>query len=146
MIQKLTQNCETLRNQFSKFLFLMAETGIHGCLGWMKPIQTANTTGQNGLRHRATWYAAFNSAGDNIRKKATIITASVSWSNHYPSDAYLFMHKFPSKFNSIIKIRLADILLLKAEAYVNLGNLAEAANAVNKVRARVNLPNLSPPL
>jgi hypothetical protein len=85
---------------------------------------------------------AFNKAGDNIRKRTTIITASVSWSNHYPSDAYLFMHKFPSKFNSIIKIRLADILLLKAEAYASLGNLAEAANAVNKVRARVSLPPL----
>jgi starch-binding outer membrane protein, SusD/RagB family len=87
--------------------------------------------------------AAYASAGDNVRKKATVVTASVSWSNHYPSNAYLFMHKFPSKFNSIIKIRLADILLLKAEAYVNLGNLSEAANAVNIVRARVNLPNLS---
>jgi hypothetical protein len=87
--------------------------------------------------------AAYSSAGDNVRKKVTVVTASVSWSNHYPSNAYLFMHKFPSKYNSIIKIRLADILLLKAEAYVNLGNLAEAANAVNIVRARVNLPNLS---
>jgi len=53
------------------------------------------------------------------------------------------MHKFPSKYNSIIKIRLADILLLKAEAYVNLGNLSEAANLVNSVRGRVNLPDLS---
>ncbi len=86
---------------------------------------------------------AYSSAGDNVRKKITVVTAEVSWSNHYPSNAYLFMHKFPSKYNSIIKIRLADILLLKAEAYVNLGNLAEAANAVNIVRARVNLPNLS---
>jgi len=87
--------------------------------------------------------AAYSSAGDNVRKKITVVTASVSWSNHYPSNSYLFMHKFPSKYNSIIKIRLADILLLKAEAYVNLGNLAEAANAVNIVRARVNLPDLS---
>jgi hypothetical protein len=87
--------------------------------------------------------SAFDRAGDNIRKRTTIVTAAVSWSNHYPPDAYLFMHKFPSKFNSIIKIRLADILLLKAEAYVNLGNLAEAANAVNLVRTRVNLPDLS---
>jgi len=86
---------------------------------------------------------AYNAAGDNVRKRTTIVTAEVSWSNHYPSDAYLFMHKFPSKFNSIIKLRLADILLLKAEAYVSLGNLAEAANAVNVVRARVNLPDLS---
>jgi starch-binding outer membrane protein, SusD/RagB family len=86
---------------------------------------------------------AFNKAGDNIRKKTTIVTASVSWSNHYPSDEYLFMHKFPSKFNSIIKIRLADIILLKAEAYANLGDLAQAAAAVNIVRKRVNLPDLS---
>jgi len=87
---------------------------------------------------------AFTKAGDIVRKKTTIITASVSWSNHYPSDAYLFMHKFPCKYNSIIKLRLADIILLKAEAYANLGNLAEAAAAVNKIRKRVNLPDLSP--
>jgi hypothetical protein len=86
---------------------------------------------------------AFDKEGDKIRKRTAIITASVSWSNHYPSDAYLFMHKYPSKFNSIIKLRLADILLLKAEAYVNQGNLTQAANIVNTVRARVNLPGLS---
>jgi len=85
---------------------------------------------------------AYDQAGDNIRKRTTIITASVNWSNHYPSDAYLFMHKFPSKYNSIIKVRLADIILLKAEAYCELGNLTEAANAVNIIRARVNLPDL----
>jgi starch-binding outer membrane protein, SusD/RagB family len=86
---------------------------------------------------------AFNKAGDNIRKATTIITASVSWSNHYPSSSYLFMHKFPSKFNSIIKIRLADILLLKAEAYVATGDLAAAATIVNTIRARVSLPPLA---
>jgi len=86
---------------------------------------------------------AYAKAGDNVRKKATIITASVSWSNHYPSNAYLFIHKFPCKYNSIIKIRLADIILLKAEAYAYLGNLAEAAAAVNIIRKRVNLPDLS---
>ena len=87
--------------------------------------------------------AAFDKEGDNIRKRATLIYASVSWSNHYPANNYPFMHKFPSKFNSIIKIRLADILLLKAEAYVNQGNLAEAANIVNTIRARVSLAPLS---
>jgi len=87
--------------------------------------------------------AAFDKEGDVIRKKAAIITASVSWSNHYPANAYLFMHKFPSKFNSILKLRLADILLLKAEAYVALDNLAEAARIVNIIRQRVNLPELS---
>ncbi len=87
--------------------------------------------------------AAFDREGDVIRKRATIIMASVTWSNHYPANAYPFMHKVPSKFNSIIKIRLADILLLKAEAYVALGNLNEAAAIVNTIRERVYLSPLS---
>ena len=87
--------------------------------------------------------SAFDRAGDIIRKNTTIVYASVSWSNHYPANHYPFMHKYPSKFNSIIKLRLADILLLKAEAYVELGNLPEAAAIVNRIRARVNLPPLS---
>jgi len=87
--------------------------------------------------------AAFDREGDVIRKSATIIIASVNWSNHYPANAYPHMHKFPSKFNSIIKVRLADILLLKAEAYVALGSLTEAADIVNTIRDRVNLPVLS---
>jgi len=87
--------------------------------------------------------AAFDEEGDVIRKKAAIIVATVTWSNHYPSNAYPHMHKMPSKFNSILKMRLADILLLKAEAYVDQGNLSEAAAIVNTIRARVDLPALS---
>jgi starch-binding outer membrane protein, SusD/RagB family len=87
--------------------------------------------------------AAYDREGDVIRKRVSIVMANVNWSNHYPSNAYYFMHKFPSKFNSIIKLRLADILLLKAEAYVGQGNLNEAAALVNTIRARVDLPELS---
>jgi hypothetical protein len=87
--------------------------------------------------------AAFDKQGDQIRKNVTVIQASVTWSNHYPADAYWFMHKFPSKFNSIIKLRLADILLLKAEAYVGLGNLSAAADIVRIIRARAGLSPLS---
>ena len=86
--------------------------------------------------------AAFDDAGDVVRKKATIVFAKVSWSNEYPSSNYPFMHKFPSKFSSIIKLRLADILLLKAEAYVDQNNLSEAASLVNTIRTRAKLPNL----
>lgn len=85
---------------------------------------------------------AFDEAGDVVRKNATMVFAKVSWSNHYPSVNYPFMHKFPSKFNSIIKLRLADILLMKAEAYVALDNLTEAAALVNTIRNRAKLPNL----
>ncbi len=87
--------------------------------------------------------AAYDRTGDVARKRVTMISASVSWSNHYPADAYWFMHKFPSKFNSIIKMRLADILLLKAEAYVALGSLNEAAAIVDDIRSRVGVAPLS---
>jgi hypothetical protein len=87
--------------------------------------------------------AAYDKQGDIIRKRITMVQASVAWSNHYPSDQYWFMHKFPSKFNSIIKLRLADILLLKAEAYTALGDLTSAANIVKTIRARVGLGPLS---
>ena len=71
-----------------------------------------------------------------------IVWGQPSWSNHYPSDHYPFMYKTRSKYNSIIKIRLADILLLKAEAYVETGNLQAAAALVNTVRNRAKLADL----
>lgn len=86
--------------------------------------------------------AAFDREGDVVRKRTTIVFASVDWSNHYPAESYPHMRKYPSRFNSIIKLRLADILLLKAEAYVEQGNLGEAASLVNTIRDRVNLPAL----
>ena len=39
----------------------------------------------------------------------------------------------------MIKLRLADILLLKAEAHAALGQVQEAATLVNQVRTRVKL-------
>jgi hypothetical protein len=86
--------------------------------------------------------AAFIAAGDNIRMNETIVKGNVTWSNEYPSIGYPFMYKYRSKFTSVIKIRLADILLLKAEADVQLGDLADAATLVNRIRTRVSLPNL----
>lgn len=86
---------------------------------------------------------AFENEGDNIRMNQAIVWGNPSWSNHYPSSHYPFMYKTRSRYNSIIKLRLADILLLKAEAYVAIGNLPEAAKLVNKIRARVELPELS---
>jgi hypothetical protein len=42
----------------------------------------------------------------------------------------------------VIKIRLADILLLKAEAYANLEKLGDAKDLVDQVRSRAKLGNL----
>lgn len=86
---------------------------------------------------------AYESEGDAIRMNEAIVWGQPSWSNHYPSNHYPFMYKTRSKYNSVIKIRFADILLLKAEAYVATGNLSAAAGLVNRIRARVDLPVLS---
>lgn len=87
--------------------------------------------------------AAFDAEGDAIRKGQSILQDKVDWANYYPKDAYQFMYKVRSSLNSVIKIRLADILLLKAEAYAATGDLANAAMLVNQIRARVNLAPLS---
>ena len=87
--------------------------------------------------------AAFDNAKDTERKKETITTGDVTWSNEYPSKGYPFMWKYRSKFHSVIKLRLADILLLKAEALVGQGNVADATVLVNKIRTRAKLASLS---
>jgi hypothetical protein len=86
---------------------------------------------------------AFDNEGDVIRKNQSIVYYSCSWSNYYPSSSYAFDYKIRSKANSIIRLRYADILLLKAEALIMQDNLSDAANVINKVRNRVGLQNLT---
>lgn len=93
---------------------------------------------------------AFDDENDMIRKNASIIFADVTgkWSDaNWPQTHYPFLNKYriftsPSPQNYII-LRLADILLLKAEALNELGDVSGAANLVNQVRSRVDLPNTS---
>ena len=57
-----------------------------------------------------------------------------------------FMYKLRSSVSSIIKLRYADILLLKAEALANLdgaANLAQAATLVNEIRTRAGIKALA---
>ncbi|MFA5816756.1 MAG: RagB/SusD family nutrient uptake outer membrane protein [Bacteroidales bacterium] len=92
--------------------------------------------------------AAFDAEKDNIRKASSIIFLDVSgkWADpHWPQTNYPFLNKYrifnsPSPQNYIF-IRLADILLLKAEALNETGDIAGAAALVNQVRTRVSLPN-----
>jgi len=85
----------------------------------------------------------FDAQKDTERKNQTIVRAAVEWSLHYPAKDYPFMYKYRSKYHSFIKMRLADILLLKAEALVGQNKLAEAATIVNTVRTRAKLANLT---
>lgn len=92
--------------------------------------------------------AAFDAENDTIRKNSSIIWLDVSgkWSDsHWPQTNYPFVNKWrnftsPSPQNYIF-IRLADIILLKAEALNELNDVDGAADLVNQIRNRVNLPD-----
>ncbi len=92
--------------------------------------------------------ALFESEGDEIRFGSSILFGDVSgvWSdNNWPQDHYPFINKYrnnssPSSQNFIF-LRLADIILLKAEALNEQGDLAGAAELLNQIRTRVGLPN-----
>jgi len=91
---------------------------------------------------------AFDDEGDIIRKNSSIIFLDVTghWSDaHWPQTSFPFINKYrdfstPSPQNYIF-IRLADILLLKAEALNETGDISGAAALVNQIRTRVSLPN-----
>lgn len=93
---------------------------------------------------------AFDDEQDAIRKAASIVFMDVTgkWTDpHYPQTEYPFVNKYrnntsPSPQNYIF-LRLADILLLKAEALNEQGDVSGAAALVNQIRTRVQLPNTS---
>lgn len=62
----------------------------------------------------------------------------------YSKDHYPHMYKFRSIYNSNIKYRYADILLLKAEALILKQNpdLKEATSIINRIRHRAGLNDL----
>ena len=86
---------------------------------------------------------AFQSAGDTKRLNETIVYYSCGWNIYYPSDNYAFMYKTRSAYNNIYKLRYADLLLLKAEALIQTGDLAGGAAIINQTRARAGLNALS---
>lgn len=88
----------------------------------------------------------FREEGDSVRLHASISFVDYGWSDPYWKNPgnYPILSKYndPNNgTNDFYAIRLADILLLRAEAYNNKGDLTDAANLVNEVRERVDLPN-----
>lgn len=90
----------------------------------------------------------FEDEGDNIRLNASVkfedMTGHFS-DVHYEQTKYPFAYKYryvtsPSPQNYIF-YRLADVILLKAEALNETGDVNGAAAMVNQIRNRVNLPN-----
>ncbi len=85
---------------------------------------------------------AFNDEGDVVRRDQTIVYYECGWSNYYPADHYPFMYKCRSGYNNEYIVRLADIILLEAEAYAYKGELTKSAQLVNMIRERANLKDL----
>ncbi len=84
---------------------------------------------------------AYQNEGDQTRMNQSIVYYKTNWSNYYPSSNYPFMFKLRSGMSSIIKLRYADLLLLKAEALIlSSSNLNDAADIIDKIRQRVGLP------
>ncbi|MGN1210119.1 MAG: RagB/SusD family nutrient uptake outer membrane protein [Candidatus Cryptobacteroides sp.] len=89
--------------------------------------------------------AAYDEEGDTVRKNASIKYDECGWSNYYPANSYAFMGKLPTNANSIILMRLGEIYLLHAEALAMTGDLAGAAEYVNRIRNRVGLDDIAVP-
>lgn len=87
---------------------------------------------------------AFKRMGDTTRFQETIVYYETTWSNYYPTNSYPFMYKLRSAYSSLIYLRYADILLLKAEAYLYGDNtdISKAVEIINRIRSRANLKPL----
>lgn len=84
----------------------------------------------------------FQSEPGDKRYEETVVFYECDWNVYYPANNYPFMYKCRSGYNSIIKLRYADILLLKAEALIGKGDFAGAAEIINQTRQRAGLNNL----
>lgn len=135
-----------LRNSVETILEMQYYTGSGSWVTWMFGRDSAdpesNFTWAKWITPSRDLIADFDKEGDMIRKNQTIVYDQCAWSNYYPANNYPFMYKCRSAYNSIIKLRGADIQLLKAEALAHKGDLASAAILVNEIRARANLAEL----
>lgn len=77
------------------------------------------------------------------RFASSIVYKNVPYDTYFPATKYPIANKIRQKDSNIILMRLADILLLKAEALAELGNVNEAITIVNTIRSRAGLTALS---
>lgn len=118
--------------------------GARGETGWGWGF---NTPSQNLLD-------AFNAAGDVVRRDATIIFRnSTLWDGRVvgATENPMYNYKAYSSANAgsddtdknIRMLRMAEVYLIQAEAANELGKTSEALTALNKVRTRVKLANVT---
>ncbi|WP_394330748.1 RagB/SusD family nutrient uptake outer membrane protein [Cesiribacter andamanensis] len=94
---------------------------------------------------------AFDEEGDAIRKNATVLFEQAPWADEYWGNAvgseipFAYKWKNASGWASADRqyiFRLADVILLKAEALNELNRPQDAATEVNRIRRRVELENV----
>jgi hypothetical protein len=116
-------------------IFVGGSTGAYEGGGWKK-----FNTPTNDLVN------TFLSENDSVRLNASVTFLDITgqWTDpNWPSTHYPFSTKFndpANGINDVYLIRLADILLLRAEAYNAKNDVSHAAGLLNQVRARVGLP------
>ena len=118
--------------------------GARGTTGWGWGF---NTPSENLLK-------AFNDEGDTIRRNATIMFRNTTLYDGYKLGntenpmynykAYSSKNKGASDTDKNLRyLRLGEIYLIKAEVANELGNTTEALKALNKIRERVKLPDVT---
>ena len=136
----------TLRNSRESILEMQYTAASGNWVTWMFGRNLANWeesfTWAKWITPSRDLINAFAQAGDTLRCNQTIVYYDCSWQNYYPADNYPFMYKTRSAYNSIIKLRGADILLLKAEALAHKGDLPGAVALVNQTRNRAKIGDL----
>ncbi|OKL38765.1 RagB/SusD family nutrient uptake outer membrane protein [Pontibacter flavimaris] len=94
---------------------------------------------------------AFDAEGDEVRKNATILMEVVPWADEFWGNQtgsevpFAYKWRNASGWASADRqyiFRLADIILLKAEALNELNRPSEAAQEVNRIRKRVGLDEI----
>ena len=85
--------------------------------------------------------AKFDKENDS-RYASSIYWGSVPYNTYYSASNYPLAYKIRQKDNNIILMRYADILLLKAEALVEVDRQDEAIDIVNAIRRRAGIQSL----
>lgn len=107
------------------------------------PYAQTSTNGQGAYQISPKSRALFTTSSDK-RIPFTWVTErqasgpKISWITKYPGTKYADDR---ISDNDLIIYRLADLLLMKAEAYAGLNNMANAIDYLNKVRVRAGIGN-----
>jgi hypothetical protein len=115
--------------------------GLHG--NWM-PSQLFGAGWKKFNTPTNDLIATYDAEGDKVRKASSILYDGIGWDDDYWKDPAVYPHirkyRADDKSDTYI-LRLADILLLKAEAQNELGGSgwSQAKVIVDQVRARVGL-------